>query len=75
MEWTTTDWPDWKDAGRLVEIERDDGTVATGNLEVDDFFPDGAGDEVPVFVVASEDGIRHSFADNRRWRFVTPNSN
>jgi hypothetical protein len=68
-EWTTTDWPDWKDAGRRVEVELEDGSTVQGDLLVADFFPDGEGDEVPMFEVAG-DGGGHSFAANKRWRFL-----
>lgn len=65
-------WPDWQDAGRRIEIEYDDGTAVAGKLDVDDFFPAGQGDEVPVFAVIDDAGIKHSFADNKRWRFLPP---
>ena len=65
-------WPNWQDAGKRVEIERSDGTTASGRLDVDDFFPDGEGDEVPVFAVIDDAGQKHSFADNGRWRFLPP---
>lgn len=77
MDWKkwSEAWPDWQDAGKRVEIERDDGTTVAGKLAVDDFFPDGEGDEVPVFAVMADDGTKHSFADNERWRFLpTPNA-
>lgn len=64
-------WPDWKDAGKRVEIERADGTAVAGKLHVDDFFHDGEGDEIPVFAVIDDGGTKHSFADNERWRFLT----
>lgn len=69
-------WPDWQDAGKRVEIERADGATMAGKLDVDDFFPDGEGGEVPVFAVIDDTGTKHSFADNERWRFLpTPNAN
>lgn len=71
MDWTNWNdaWPDWCDAGKRVEIDRGDGTTVAGKLDVDDFFPDGEGGEVPVFAVVGDDGTKHSFADNERWRF------
>lgn len=69
-EWMTTDWPDWKDAGRRVEVELEDGRTVQGELFVGDFFPDGEGDEVPVFSVRDDAGQEYSFAANKRWRFL-----
>ncbi len=69
-EWTTTDWPGWRDSGRRVEVELEDGRTVQGELFVADFFPDGEGDEVPVFEVRCDDGTEHGFAANRRWRFL-----
>jgi len=77
MDWKKCSdaWPDWPDAGKRVEIEREDGTTVAGKLDVEDFFPDGEGDEVPVFTVIDDAGTKHSFADNERWRFLpTPNA-
>jgi len=73
IDWIMVGWPDWSDAGKRVEIERDDGATVTGKLDIDDFFLDGEGDEIPVFAIIAEDGTKHSFADHERWRFVTPN--
>lgn len=69
-EWTTTEWPDWTDAGRRVEVDLEDGRTVQGELFVADFFPDDQGDEVPMFQVRSDDGKAHEFAANKRWRFV-----
>jgi len=69
-EWITTDWPDWKDAGRRVEVELEDGLTVQGELFVGDFFPDGEGDEVPVFSVCDDAGQEYSFAANKCWRFL-----
>lgn len=63
-EWTTTDWPDWKDSGRRVEVELEDGRTVQGGLFVSDFSP------VPVFEVRDDAGHEHSFAANNRWRFL-----
>lgn len=63
-------WPDWHDAGRRVEVKLESGVVAQGELVVDDFFPDGNGDEVPMFIVLGDDGTKHGFAANNGWRFV-----
>jgi len=67
--WTTTDWPDWKDVGRRVEVELECGETVLGELFVDDFFFDGEG-EVPIFAVRTDDGKERGFAANKRWRFV-----
>lgn len=76
MDWNkwSEAWPGWQDAGKRVEIEHGDGTTVAGKLDVDDFFQDGEGDEVPVFAVIDDTGTKHSFADNEQWRFLpTPN--
>jgi hypothetical protein len=72
MNWTKWNdaWPGWQDTGKRVEIEHDDGSTASGKLEVDDFFSDGEGEEIPVFIIIADDGTKHSFADNDRWRFT-----
>jgi hypothetical protein len=62
-------WPGWKDAGRFVEAEYQDGSVFTGRLMVKDFFPDGQGDEVPVWSLF-DGGNEKSFADCERFRYV-----
>jgi hypothetical protein len=51
-------------------VELEDGRTVQGELFVADFFPDGEGDEVPVFEVRCDDGTEHGFAANRRWRFL-----
>jgi hypothetical protein len=63
-------WPDWKDSGRRIEIERQDGTRTAGVLYVEDFFALDDGDEVPVWCVRDESGGEHSFVENERWRFL-----
>ena len=68
-DWTTG-WPDWKDSGRRVEVEIENSSTVLGELFVADFFHDGEGDEVPVFAVRAADGREHSFAANKRWRFL-----
>ena len=69
-EWTTTKWPDWKDSGRRVQVKLEGGSIVQGELFVADFFPDGEGDEVPVFEVLGDDGKEHGFAGNDGWRFL-----
>jgi len=69
-EFIATNWPDWKDCGRRVEVEFDDGWTVQGDLFVSDFFQDGEGDEVPVFGVHADDGVEYSFADGKHWRFL-----
>lgn len=68
MGWTTQ-WPDWRDAGRRVELDLGDGYIQ-GELFVEDFFPDGDGGECPVFGVRADDQVEHSFASHERWRYV-----
>lgn len=70
MSWNEG-WPDWCDQGRKVVIEWGNGLRAEGKLEVDDWFPDGEGDEIPVWVVVTESGDRHSFASSDRWEFLS----
>lgn len=70
IDWDMAGWPDWADSGKGVEIERADGVIVHGTLAVDDFFPDGEGGETPIFVVIADDGVRHSFADHKRWSFA-----
>ena len=62
-------WPDWPDQGKTVQIELHDCRRVTGLLVIGDFFPDGQGDEVPVFYVRDSAGVDHSFCDAVRWRF------
>lgn len=70
MEWTTTDWPDWEDEGKRVEIERDDGTAVVGTLEGVELFPPEDANAIPMFLVISDDGTQHPFEVHRRWRFL-----
>lgn len=69
MEWRE-DAPDWPDAGKKVELLSASGSVVSGVLEVDDFFPDGQGDEVPVWAVRSPVGEKSSLYDFDGWRFA-----
>lgn len=64
---TQDTWPDWKDAGREVEVTKD-GQTRCGTLAVDDVFFDGE-DEVPLFVVEVGDE-KVTFADHDAWRFT-----
>lgn len=68
MEWTETEWPDWQDTGKRVEIQFADGRLACGRLEAEEFFT--GEDEVPVFTLRGDDGTLHSFVDHKRWRFL-----
>lgn len=65
-----SDWPDWKDAGKRVEVKLESGVTVRGELIVDDFFPDGNGCEVPMFMVLGDEGTKHGFAANKGWMFV-----
>lgn len=69
MDWTETDWPNWTDAQKRVEIQKDDGTIIKGVLEIDEVLFDGES-EVPVFIVRDDVGNKRSFADNKRWRLL-----
>lgn len=66
----TDTWPDWCDAGKNVEVELENGLTVNGQLLVDDFFPDGQGGEIPIFVIRADDGKTHQFAANRQWKFT-----
>jgi hypothetical protein len=67
-DWGGPEWPDWRDAGRPVEMQDGDKTVA-GTLFVDDFFFDGDG-EVPAFMVRDADGAEHEFGGCDRFRYL-----
>lgn len=64
MHWITDDYPDWKDVGKRVEAELEDGRVVVGDLGADDWY------DVPIFEIETDDGETHSFAANKRWRFI-----
>lgn len=55
MKWLKDEWPDWRDDGKRVEVEPDDGTTVAGKLEIDDFLVDGDGEEIPIFMVIADD--------------------
>lgn len=67
----SNNWPDWKDAGKVVTITAKSGERITGKLEVADFFPDDSGDEVPVFSVIDSSGVEHSFAGADSWEYAS----
>lgn len=62
-------WPDWSDAGKRVELLFG-GESLLGELYVEDWFPDGEGDEIPIWYVEDDLGIPYSFCAADRWRFV-----
>lgn len=62
-------WPDWKDAGRRVVVERA-GVLAEGILSVEDFGYDGQ-DEYPIWGCTANDGSLIDFAGADHWRFVS----
>lgn len=66
MEWTDSELPWWPDAGKLVEVETDEGTL-TGRLVIVDQTP--GPDEAPLFAI-DVDGTQHPFDCAKRWRFV-----
>jgi hypothetical protein len=68
-DWTESDWPDWQDAGKRVEVEYDDGSTVIGTLTINDFHFNGE-DETPEFSINADDGTEQSFVMNRRWRFL-----
>ena len=67
-EWSEA-WPDLKDAGRRVEVEREDGATISGELTVY-FCHDGECGEFPVFAVIDDVGTTHIITDNEYWRFL-----
>lgn len=69
MGWRESDWPDWGDAQKRVEIQRYNGSTIRGVLEIHDVFFDGES-EIPGFIVRDDEGNKRSFADNKRWRFL-----
>lgn len=64
MDWMTDNYPDWKDTGKLVEVELENGATVSGTLDADDWY------DVPIFEIVTNDGARHSFTANKRWRFI-----
>lgn len=66
----TTGWPGWEDSGRQVQVEYENGSIVQGELFIEDFFPSGEGDEVPVFQVLDGAGNKHSFGMNKRWQWA-----
>jgi len=69
MEWLEYN-PDWGDEGKEIELLCESGSIVRGRLEMEDFFPDGEGDEIPVWRVRSENGESSSIWDFEGWRFV-----
>ena len=65
---SNNDWPDWCDAGKMVEITVD-GIITKGKLEINDQRFDGT-DEYPIFSVLDDNGTGHSFASNDDWKFL-----
>ena len=69
-EWNAG-WPGWRDDGRTVEIELEDGTTLVGELCHDDTGRDEDG-EFPLWLVDLNNGLgeRVEFTVAERWRFV-----
>lgn len=67
FEWHE-DPTDWKDSGRRVEVQSQDGSVHQGVLEIVDQTP--GPDEVPIFEVVADDGSDLSIYSAKRWRFL-----
>lgn len=66
-EWRD-DVPDWKDNGRRVEIEGQDGKTGQGVLDIIDQTP--GPDEIPIFEVIADSGASLSIYSAKRWRFL-----
>lgn len=62
------DVPDWKDNGRRVEVEGQDGKIGKGVLEIVDQTP--GPDEIPIFEVITESGVALIIYSAKRWRFL-----
>lgn len=62
-------WPDWRDAGKRVELRMPDGQILRGELIIEDVFFNGE-DEIPMFAVTLDDGSRASFVDAEEWKFI-----
>jgi hypothetical protein len=62
-----TNWPDWQDTGKFVEITMPDGRIFVGRLMANDMTP--GPDEAPIFTVHSEKESL-DFCDADSWRFV-----
>jgi hypothetical protein len=60
------DMPSWQDGGR-VELIREDGSLAFGEIFVDDVIHDD-GDEYPVLKLTLDDGKVASIFDFEFWR-------
>jgi hypothetical protein len=60
-------WPDWRDSGRRVEVEKD-GVRLTGRLVADAWFT--GEDEIPVFEVELDGGGSVSFTACDRWGYL-----
>lgn len=67
MEWHETDYPDWQDAGKEVEMEGG----PTGKLVIVDQTP--GPDESPLWGIEVGGKIER-FDYLKRWRFVVPNN-
>jgi len=67
FEWHE-DPPDWKDSGRRVEVQSQDGSVHQGVLEIVDQTP-GPG-EVPIFEVIADSGAALDIYSAKRWRLL-----
>lgn len=64
-----TDHPDWADEGRRVVVQMPDGSIAEGQLKIEDTGCDGA-DEYPIFMCTREDATPIDFYGAKRWRFA-----
>lgn len=63
-----SDWPDWQDGGKRIEVRYKGGLIATGVLEIKDMTP--GPDEAPIFIVRKDDGAEASFVDADYWRYL-----
>jgi hypothetical protein len=65
-----SEWPDWKDVGRQIQLTMPDGESVIGRLCADEFWT--GEDEIPVFMVETLDGRCVSFAEADHWEFQSP---
>lgn len=61
----------WADAGRVIDIRYEGGTISRGTLEVHDTIDDGDGGECPMWGISFPGSQEVSPIGDTPWRFVT----
>lgn len=72
VEWRSWAEADWRDSGKSIEAQYDDGRTIVGKLIASDFVLLDDGDEAPIFEIELADGTSISFYEFERWREVAP---